>query len=467
MPGYRGLVGLGGGGLLYRYTSSLSHDREIIVEALLVITAHTLHLAEKRLIDGNTACKSLEKLVSLLSEPPMLDNGESYEDVWEYIEDLLYKETGGASQDVWMGRSRNDHVSAALRLYTLKKISLILKADLEARRRLVEKTGEYRGTPVLLHTHQQPSQLAYLDCLLMGWEEALASAFQIVYSTIGVIDRSPLSASAGAGTLLPLNPERLASLLGFNNVIGSPVYASGSRLDLAAAASAVSLYLVEASRIAGDIIFLSSPYVGVLKLPGDHVATSSIMPHKENPATLEVLRSRARRAQGLLAAMTSIQAGLPTGYSLDLQEANPLLYTLLADALEATLVLSDILGRLEWDTSRLRKLVDEYVAYGAELAEYMTLKRGIPFREAYSTVGRTARIGGLERLMEELGIRDPLVLVGERRIGCTRSPDLGRIEERLERDASRVEALEDRLGTAYEKLPRKAGEVAASLCREN
>ncbi len=462
MARYRELVGLGAGGPVYEYTSSIEHDRVIFREAVLVLSAHLVHLSEKGLIPRDAACRLARALREALARgASLLDElGEGgYEDIWEALEAWLQQRAGDAAGYLPLGRSRNDHVSAALRLYVLRLGAEILKSLVEARRAVLEKAGEYVGVPVLFHTHSQPSQLATLDCLLLAWDEALASGFRLLSSALRLADRSPLGASAGAGTLAPLEPERLAWLLGFHEAIRSPLYAAGSRFDVTAVAAAASLLLVEASRIAEDLMLYSSPYVAAARLPEEHVATSSVMPHKRNPATLEVLRARAARASGMLAGLLSIQKGLPSGYSLDLQEANPLLYQLLGDAAEAVSILADVVAGTSWDRERLEELAERYMAWGAELAEALALKTGRPFRVAYREAAEAIRAGRAGELLKSLGYSSPFELAAARSTGCRPGAGLGDALKRLEADASEAERLYSRVVAAMQRVMEKLEEV--------
>ncbi|ALL00423.1 Argininosuccinate lyase [Pyrodictium delaneyi] len=461
MPRYREAVGLSGdAALVYEYTSSLSHDDEIYPYVVRILLAHTLHLARRGIIPREAACSTLRALLEALGKEPSEIMKPGYEDVFEALEDWLASRTGGASAYIWVGRSRNDHVSAALRLYAIDRITETLAWLLRARLRLIELAEKYHGVPILFHTHQQPSQLASLDCLLLAWEEALASAYKLLYNTLEFVNRSPLGASAGAGTLAPIDPEELAQLAGFSGVLGSSLYAAGSRLDVTAAALAAAALLTEASRIAGDLIMLSSPYVAAARIPDSHVATSSIMPHKRNPVTLEVLRARAARAAGLAAGLLAIQKGLPYGYNLDLQEANPLLYTLLRDAVESSRILVDLFSGLEFDVEKLRELAESYTAWGAELAELLALRSGRPLRETYREAASALRAGEAEKLLQGLGVASPLELASMRRTGCHAGLAVDEARERLARDQGLLDAIREHLEGARESLVKAAEEVA-------
>ncbi|ABM80176.1 lyase family protein [Hyperthermus butylicus] len=457
---YRETVGLSGdSAIVYDYTSSIGHDNEIYTYVVYILIAHTLHLYRRGIIPRRAACLTLRVLLEALEKKPGELLGPGYEDVFEALEDWLAQKTGGESAYIWIGRSRNDHVSAALRLYTINKIIDTLYWLLQARLRLIELAEKHRGAPVLFHTHQQPSQLATLDCLLLAWEEALASAYKLLYSVIGLVDRSPLGASAGAGTLAPIDPEELARLTGFSGVLGNSLYATGSRLDVTAAALAATALLVEASRIAENLVLLSTPYVSAVRIPESHVATSSIMPHKRNPVTLEVLRARAARAAGLAAGLLAIQKGLPYGYNLDLQEANPLLYTILRDAAESSRILADLFSSMEFDLERLSKLAESYIAWGAELAELLALRTGMPLREAYREVAMKLRDGKISELFQKLGVTSPSELTSMRHTGCRADLDMAKPRERVEHDMKLLHSIRTSFVNTWENLVKTAREV--------
>ncbi len=371
-----------------------------------MIRAHVEHLREKGVIDEERASRVLEALRGLECKPP---GSLGYEDIFEYIEDKLEEATDGASRSIWIGRSRNDHVSAALRLYAKDKLEAIIESLDRLEDAIKGFASKYGSVLIPFHTHRQPSQIATVECLAGAWLETLTSARMLLEAALRLVDRSPLGSSAGAGTVAPIDRERLARLAGFNGVIGNPLYATGSRMDMASAVYAAALLMAEESRIAGDIIHYSSPYVGVMRVPYGHVATSSIMPHKRNPATLEVLIARAARAQACAHAYTSIYTGLMNGYSLDLQEGNPCMYTVLTDALEATRILADLVEGLSVDRARAEEVARRFVTWSAEEAEIQALEKGIPLRDAYTMVAKR---------IDELASRDPRRYLEARSTGC-------------------------------------------------
>jgi len=462
MPRYRELTGLGKEGLVYEYTSSIDHDKAIERYVALVIAAHTTHLYEKGLLPGNIICALAPILREMVEKGGFIQRG--YEDVFEAAEAYLEGKAGKASEYIWLGRSRNDHVSAALRLYVADKLLELIDALTSARRALLGLASKYGDIPIILHTHQQPSQVGNVSCLVLGWEEALASATRLLIDVFGLVARSPLGAGAGAGTLASLEPERLAELLGLGSVLSS-LYGAGSRFDVAAAVLAASLFLVEASRIASDLITYSSPYVGVLRIPEEHVATSSAMPHKRNPVTLEVLRARAARAAGYAVAMLGVMHGLPYGYNLDLQEANPLMYSVLSDAIDAARVLGELFKGLVFDKEKSLSLVKRFSPISVELAEKKSIEEGKAFREAYAEVAALLRRESLGELAaKELGPNWPGKVLSLRQTGCKENMNIGKVEARIALDEEAAKELGERLTLARQRIIEFLGEVEEN-CR--
>ena len=449
---YREIKGYSGG-MVYEYTSSMQHDKEILREAVRVVAAHTIHLREQGILDQEAYCNVARHLFCLLENPgEIYEHRGEYEDIWEALEAWLTKKAGSIAGEIWIGRSRNDHVSAALRLRAIRGALGIMKLVNEYRKTIIDKAYASGGKWVLLHTHSQPAQLASAPCLLLAWEETLASIYNQLKRAVEALNRSPLGSSAGAGSIAPIDPARLAGLLGFAETISSPLYATGSRLDLSLYASTIVMLLVELSRMAEDLMLLSSPYVGVIVLPDSHVATSSIMPHKRNPVTLEVLRARAKLAVSMLSGLLGVQTGLPSGYSLDLQEVNPIIYWLESEASHALEVMNSVVEGFMWNDEALMRMQESFIGYGAELAEYIALTKKIPFRDAYKLVAESLREGDAEGLLRGYGFKSPVELSSLRRTGCKAEPDIETVRKRLDSDNSRLEQLTADLASAQSRI---------------
>ncbi len=457
---YRELRGLGGGAV-YKYTSSIQHDKEIAGLVVKVMSAHLAALRDARLIPLEAASNLAAALLKIWEKPEKI-LGEGYEDVFEALESWLYSEAGSHAAWLPMGRSRNDQVSAALRLYAARCAADIVYRASDLRLRLLGKAETLLGLPLPGYTHGQPSQAITAGCLLAAYEESLADASKILLQAAELALRSPLGASAGGGSLAPLDERLPASLLGFRSVYRSSYYASGSRGFLEVLVGGLAALAVELSRIAGDMIVLFNPPLGILRLPRSHLATSSIMPHKSNPVTLEVVRAWAARVLGDAVAVLGIAAKLPYSYSLDLQEANPHVYDACRWTSTSLEILSDLAENMEFDEEAALKALREARPWSAEAAEYIALKEKRPLREVYGEIAGMISEKGLDETLKALNI-DPLGLLKARKTGCSEK----RIKHVVERarqdalsDASEARAIEEGLEKAWERLREELEKMA-------
>ncbi len=388
---YRRWIG-GGSDVVSSYTSSIEDDAEIAEEVIAVMKAHVSHLVERGLVpreDGEAILKALEEVRA----EDLLKPG--YEDVHEALEDYLIKRAGPRGGWVGLGRSRNDHVAAAIRLKLLRRIDA-LRASAErlicaAARRAVE----YADCVMPSFTHFQPAQPITFGHYLLALAELLSDLTTALNSVRPVVDKSPLGSGPSGGTSAPLDRARLAQLAGFGGVVENTLYASSSRFFASLAASAVASALAELSRFVDDFIAWSSPLIGYVEPPPEHVSTSSIMPHKRNPVTLEVLRARISEAVADALALLAVQEKIGYGYSLDLQEATRHLWRVFKTAEEGLDVLRGFLEGMKFHCDKAYRDAAGFPTTSSDAAEKMALA-GMPFREAYFEVAEAVKAGSAQ-----------------------------------------------------------------------
>ncbi len=377
--------------LVQEYTSSVHHDAEIAVEVVETALLHVSLLERSGLLDRATACTLAKVLDELRRRPErLIEEMKGYEDIHEALEAVLEAEAGrDAARRFPLARSRNDHVAMALRLWVLRRLAGIHCEAVELAKVMLGKAEEWSEIPFPLHTHFQPAQVGTAGHWVHAYTEAVLDALRLVEQAAYMAARSTLGSGPGAGTTLPV--DRGATPL---PPVLNTLYAAGSRLFANAAVAAAAVLMAELSRLAADIVLLSHPSIAALRVPEEHVSTSSAMPHKRNPVTAEVARARAARITGLLAAALAINHGLPHGYNLDLQEENPILYQALRDTLETLRVLRDLIAKLEVDPEALKRMVERgAVLTSLEEAEKLAVEEGVGFRDAYMRVAERVRRG--------------------------------------------------------------------------
>ncbi len=285
-----------------------------------------------------------------------------------------------------LGRSRNDHVAAAIRLTLMDRLDELASKVGALRRTLLCLAEKYADCVLPTYTHGQPAQVGTLGHYMLALDEALADHMEVIAAVRQIVDRSPLGSAAAGGTTVPLDRHRLAELAGFTGLALNTLYATGSRAFANLACGAVVSMLVEVSRFVEDMIVWSSPQVGFVEPPIDHVATSSIMPHKRNPVTLEVLRARVAESLGHYVALLAIQRSLRTGYNLDLQEATRHVWAIMRIAIEGAEILAEFLSGATYRCDRMEEEAARYPITSSDAAEALSMKERVPYREAYFRV---------------------------------------------------------------------------------
>ncbi|MDK2853128.1 MAG: argininosuccinate lyase [Thermococcaceae archaeon] len=366
------------------YTSSMEEDKEIVSEVIESLIAHVKVLIAQNLIPAEKGDKILSELNSLLQDPLPLFSINA-EDVHEAIEIYLKEVVGEDEGYLALGKSRNDHVSAALRLKTKKLIIEQLKELINLRKILLDKAEKHLWTVMPAFTHLQPAQPSTFAHYLCYIEEVLADYTKALFFVLKVIDKSPLGGGAVAGTSVPLDRDTLAKEL-FSGIVINSIKATSSRDFLSIALSMDVSLSVFLSRIAEDIVIFSTPQFDYLVLPKEHLATSSMMPQKKNPVTMEIARAWGSESIGHLTALLGTLKGLPTGYNLDMQETNKHALIILKKTLETLKIFSDFFKKIEVNKKKLLIDAEIFPILATDIAEKVSLKSGKPYREVYTEI---------------------------------------------------------------------------------
>ncbi len=307
------------------------------------------------------------------------------EDGQTALERRLTERIGPAGARIHLGRSRNDQVLTALRLYlreVLARLAGGARAVAEALEALAARGG---GTPLPGYTHLQqamPSSVAL-------WAEGFASELRDDAEGLEAVGRrlgkNPLGSAAGYGTPgLPIDREATRAALGFA-AVHEPVTAVQLSRGKAEAQLLleVTLLLQDLARFACDVLLYATQEFNFVRLPEAFTTGSSIMPHKRNPDLFELVRGRSATAQACLIEALALCAKLPSGYHRDLQLLKAPLFRGIDLALETLAILLPAIGALEFNREAIR--LDPAI-HAAEEANRLAVAEGIPFREAYRRV---------------------------------------------------------------------------------
>jgi argininosuccinate lyase len=375
-----------------RLNSSIEFDRRLWPHDIAQSRAHARMLAERGIVtdaDRDALLAGLEEVELELGEGRFAFSTED-EDIHMAIERRLTEIVGAVGGRLHTARSRNDQVVTDMAMYTRERAAHAVGAITALMAVLLERAQEHVDWPMPGYTHLQRAQPVYLGHHLLAYFWMLArdrSRFQFALSQSAVL---PLGAGALAGVSFDTDRRMLARELGFAGVAPNSIDAVSGRdfiLDYLGAAAVLSTHL---SRLGAELVLWSSSEFGFCELPDAWSAGSSIMPQKKNPDAAELLRAKAPRVVGHLAALHGVIHALPLTYNKDLQEDKEHLFDT-ADTIELTLSAAHgMIAGVSFNRERLAAAAGDELIAATDVADLL-VKLGMPFREAHGVVAGLVR----------------------------------------------------------------------------
>jgi argininosuccinate lyase len=372
-----------------RYTAGEDHrlDERLVAYDVRASIAHAEMLQAQKLLSAADLDAIRSGLTALAAEH---ERGDwrielADEDGQTALERRLSERIGAAGARIHLGRSRNDQVLTALRLYLRDAIAALVAGTEQASRALDELAAREPSTALPGYTHLQQAMPSSVALWAGGFAAELRDDALGLGQVLRRADLSPLGSAAGYGTPgLPVDREATRAALGFASV-HAPVTAV--QLSRGKAESQllfeVTLLLQDLGRLAADVLLFATSEFGFVSLGEAFTTGSSIMPQKRNPDVFELIRGRTATAQGCLLEALAVCAKLPSGYHRDLQLLKFPLFRGIDLALETLAIVPAAVASLTFHPERIR--LDESI-HAAEEANRLVIAEGIPFREAYRRI---------------------------------------------------------------------------------
>jgi argininosuccinate lyase len=358
-------------------------DAELVPYDCEATLMHAERLAEAGFLSSDELAEVESKLASIAQDGPAV-LGDMDEDVHSAIERLL----GDVGRKIHAGRSRNDQVAAAFRLYVLDACAEAREA-IDALALVVLSFAESEATTVMPgYTHLQRAQPVTLGHHLLAWVEMLDRDRTRFAAAADAAAECPLGAGALAGSTLELPPPPRQ----MRNSIDA-VADRDFALDYLYAAAVLFTHL---SRIGEEIVVWASSEFGFVRLPESAATGSSMMPQKLNPDVAELARGKAGTAIGRLAGLLATVKGLPLAYDRDLQEDKAPVFGARRDARLALEALTVLVSGLDVDRTRLAKAASDPLLLATDAAEAL-VRKGVSFRDAHEEVASSVRDGTFKR----------------------------------------------------------------------
>ncbi|KLD72802.1 argininosuccinate lyase [Xanthomonas hyacinthi] len=375
-------------------------DREFFLHDIAASGAHAEGLQRIGILSADELA-GLQRELALLAEDFrsggfVLD--ARFEDGHSAIEARLTERLGDAGRKIHTGRSRNDQILVATRLWLKERLAQLAQLSREIAKVALERAQAEQALPLPGYTHIQRAVVSSAGMWWAGWAEAFIDDAIRAHDTLRLIDANPLGTAAGYGVNLKLDREHTTAALGFARMQVSPIYAQLSRGKFEMAAlEALGSATLDLRRLAWDLSLFTSGEFGFVALPAQYTTGSSIMPNKRNPDVIELMRATHA---SVAAARTEIEQllSLPSGYHRDLQSSKGAIFHGFGRGLAALELLPALLANLEWREDRLRAAIDSGM-YATDVAVEAALA-GVPFREAYQAAAAASDSAGQGRTPE-------------------------------------------------------------------
>lgn len=369
-------------------------DQQLAEHDVTGTIAHVSMLQQAGLMSANDAELALTGLKQILSEIRAntfkIDDG--VEDVHSQVELLLTQRIGDAGKKIHSGRSRNDQIAVDIKLFLRSEI-LKIKDEVKSLFDLLISQSEKNKDKLLPgYTHLQIAMPSSAGLWLGAYAESLVDDMEMLAAAYVIADKNPLGSGAGYGSSFPLNRTLTTELLGFGSMNYNSVYAQMSRGKTEKIVSqALSSVAATLSKLAMDCCLYLNQNFGFISFPSELTTGSSIMPHKKNPDVFELVRAHCNRIQAIPNELTLLLNNLPSGYHRDLQLSKEILFPAFNELRSCLLMTGLMISNI---TINENILADEKYKYLFSVEAVNELvNKGVPFREAYKTVGEQIEKG--------------------------------------------------------------------------
>lgn len=356
--------------------------------------AHVRMLGETGLMTPEEAAQAVSALEQIARE--IEENtfriDDQVEDVHSQVELLLTQRIGDIGKKIHSGRSRNDQVAVDIKLYLRAQLLELKSESRQLFDLLIAQSEKYKDKLLPGYTHLQIAMPSSFGLWFGAYAESLTDDLEMLAAAYAVTNKNPLGSGAGYGSSFPLNRTRTTELLGFASLHYNSVYAQMSRGKTEKmAAMGMSCIAATLSRLSMDCCLYLNQNFGFISFPAELTTGSSIMPHKKNPDVFELIRAKCNRIQSVPNELILLLNNLPSGYHRDVQLTKEILFPAIEE-LKACLQLARLmLSNIEIKDNILSDEKYKYL-FSVEAVNAL-VNQGLPFRDAYRTVGNQIEAG--------------------------------------------------------------------------
>jgi argininosuccinate lyase len=307
-----------------------------------------------------------------------------YEDCHSAIEFYLTKELGDLGKKVHTGRSRNDQVLVAMRLFAKNNLQDFKKLNQSIAKTFLQMANKYEHIPMPGYTHLQRAMPSSWGLWFSSYAESFIDNIDLINSTIDWIDSNPLGSAAGYGVALPLDRKMTTKELGFKRVQLNSLYTQNSRGKYEMQViNTLKQSMLDVRKFAWDMSLFMSQEFNLLTIDDAYLTGSSIMPNKHNPDVIEILRANYSILAGQAAELENI-ISLPSGYHRDLQLTKRSLVSSFDISLKSLSILPKLIKSIKVNKKNSLEYIDNEMKMTDKV--YALVNKGTPFRDAYNKI---------------------------------------------------------------------------------
>lgn len=318
------------------------------------------------------------------------------EDIHSQIELQLTRTTGEAGKKIHMGRSRNDQVLTAVKLYLKSELNAISKQVVEVFEVFIKLSEQHKNVLLPGYTHFQIAMPSSFGLWLGAYAESLCDDMELMVAAYHICNKSPLGSAAGYGSSFPLDRKFTSEAIGFDQLNVNSVYAQMTRgKSEKAVAVAMASVANTLSKFSYDVCLYLSQNFGFISFPEELTTGSSIMPHKKNPDVFELIRAKCNIIQGTPNQLTLLTNNLPSGYHRDMQLTKEVLFPAIQQLKDCLNIITFSLPQMKINKDILGDAKYAYLYSVDALNELV--KQGISFRDAYKMIGMNIKQGKFKK----------------------------------------------------------------------
>lgn len=374
---------------LNELNASIGFDSRMYKQDITGSIAHATMLGRVGVITPEESAQIVEGLKGILAdlESGTLEIDMTSEDIHTFVEAELTQRIGVAGKKLHTGRSRNDQVALDIRLYLADEILHVIELAKDLVSALCEVAKQHLNSVMPGYTHLQRAQPVTMGHYLMAYAQMLLRDIDRLQDCRERTMVSPLGSGALAGTTYALDRAFVAEQLGMNGIAENSLDGVSDRDFALELLSDLSILMMHLSRFSEEVCLWCSWEFRFVSLSDAFSTGSSIMPQKKNPDIAELVRGKTGRVYGSLMGFLTIMKALPLAYNKDMQEDKEQVFDAV-DTVKACLpVFTAMIDTMTLNKENMRNAASRGFINATDCADYM-VKKGLPFRDAYTVVGK-------------------------------------------------------------------------------